>query len=87
MNPDDRRGAPPVPYVPGDVLVLLTDMPEGLRAGFYVVSSIMGDWIVLRYVIDDEKAEQLRITQHETGLPAAALSLFMPVGIRLAEAV
>jgi hypothetical protein len=72
-------------YVPGDLLVLLGEVQD-LQKGFYVVRALADGWAVLRKVVDDEVNGRLWVTEHETALPLAGLELFMPVGIRLAEA-
>jgi hypothetical protein len=69
-------------YAPGEVLVLLTPVDD-LQAGLYVVHSVLGNWAVLRGVVDQEETETLWVTEQETTLPFRALDLFMPVGINL----
>jgi len=72
------------PYAHGDVLVLLSDI-EGMGRGFYMVQSVVNGWATLRAVVDDEVVGKLWVTDHLMGMPCAALELFMPVGIRLAD--
>jgi hypothetical protein len=44
---------------------------------------VLGNWAVLRGVVDQEETETLWVTEQETTLPMRALDLFMPVGINL----
>lgn len=69
-------------YAPGEVLVLLTP-GDDLEAGLYVIHTVLGNWAVLRGVVDQEETETLWVTEQETTLPLRALDLFMPVGINL----
>ena len=70
------------PFVPGDVLALLSRIDD-IEPGLYLFSSLSGDWAVLRLVIDDEKAERVYVTKTEVTLPATLLLLFQSVGLRL----
>jgi hypothetical protein len=70
------------PFVPGDVLALLSRIDD-IEPGLYLLSSLSGDWAVLRLVIDDEKAERVYVTATEVTLPATLLLLFSSVGLRL----
>jgi len=72
-------------FVPGDVLALLTGMQE-MQPGLYVIRRLADGWAALCVVIDDEATERLLVTDREYHVPAAALQLFMPVGIRLVTA-
>jgi hypothetical protein len=69
-------------YAPGEVLVLLTPVDD-LQAGLYVIHSVLGNWAVLRVVVDQEETESLWVTEQETSMPLRGLELFMPVGINL----
>ena len=69
-------------YEPGEVLALLTPLQE-LPTGMYLLHEIEDDWVVLRRLIDDEKTEQLILTEHLARLPARLLLLFMPVGLQI----
>ena len=69
-------------YEPGEVLALLTPLQE-LPTGMYLLHEITDDWVVLRRLIDDEKTEQLILTEHLARLPARLLLLFMPVGLQI----
>ena len=68
--------------VPGDVVMLLTPLQE-LNAGMYLLYSIADDWVVLRWLIDNETEERIIVTERESTLPASLLKLFMPIGLRL----
>lgn len=70
------------PFVPGDVLALLSKLDD-IEPGLYLLSSLSGDWAVLRLVIDDEKAERVYVTKTEVTLPATLLLLFQSVGLRI----
>jgi hypothetical protein len=76
------RNYVPMPFVPGDVLALLSRIDD-IEPGLYLLSSLSGDWAVLRLVIDDEKAERVYVTKKEVTLPATLLLLFASVGLRL----
>ncbi|MCW3095488.1 MAG: hypothetical protein JWL77_1106 [Chthonomonadaceae bacterium] len=69
-------------YEPGEVLALLTPLQE-LPTGMYLLQEVLEDWVVLRRLIDDEKTEQLILTEHLARLPARLLLLFMPVGLQI----
>jgi hypothetical protein len=69
-------------YEPGEVLALLTPLQE-LPTGMYLLQEVLDDWVVLRRLIDDEKTEQLILTEHLARLPARLLLLFMPVGLQI----
>lgn len=66
----------------GEVLVLLTPLQE-LQPGMYLLYTVKDDWVVLRWLIDDETAEKIVVTDRESRLPATLLKLFMPIGLRL----
>ena len=70
------------PFVPGDVLALLSKIDD-IEPGLYLLSTLSGDWAVLRLVIDDEKAERVYVTKTEVTLPAKLLLLFQSVGLKL----
>ena len=70
------------PFVPGDVLALLSRIDD-IEPGLYLLSSLSGDWAILRPVIDDEKAERIYVTKTEVTLPATLLLLFASVGLRI----
>ncbi len=70
------------PFVPGDVLALLSKIDD-IEPGLYLLYSLSGDWAVLRLVIDDETAERVYVTKTEVTLPAKLLLLFQSVGLRL----
>ena len=69
-------------FTPGEVLALLSPLQE-MEPGLYLLFSYAEDWAVLRWVIDDEAAEQILVTDRETVVPSTLLQLFMPVGIRI----
>jgi len=69
-------------YEPGEVLALLTPLQE-LPTGMYLLHEVADDWVTLRRLIDDEKTEQLILTEHLARLPARLLLLFMPVGLQI----
>ena len=69
-------------YEPGEVLALLTPLQE-LPTGMYLLLEVADDWVTLRRLIDDEKTEQLILTDHMARLPARLLLLFMPVGLQI----
>ena len=69
-------------FVPGDVLALLLKIDD-IEPGLYLLSSLAGDWAVLRLVIDDEKTERVVVTQKEVTLPATLLLLFQSIGLHL----
>lgn len=69
-------------YEPGEVLALLTPLQE-LPTGMYLLHEVAEDWVTLRRLIDDEKTEQLILTEHLARLPARLLLLFMPVGLQI----
>jgi hypothetical protein len=71
-------------FMPGDVLALLTPLQE-LDPGLYVVHAMTDDWAVLRWLIDDEQAEKIFVTEREARLPAPLLKLFMPIGLTLSS--
>jgi hypothetical protein len=71
-----------MPFVQGDVLALLSKIDD-IEPGLYVLTSMTGDWAVLRLLIDDERAERLYVTKTEITLPARLLLLFQSVGLRL----
>ena len=70
------------PFVPGDVLALLSKIDD-IEPGLYLLSSLSGDWAILRPVIDDERAERVYVTKNEVTLPAKLLLLFQSVGLKL----
>jgi hypothetical protein len=70
------------PFVPGDVLALLSRIDD-IEPGLYLLSSLSGDWAVLRLVIDDEGAERVYVTKTEVTLPATLLLLFAAVGLHI----
>lgn len=67
---------------PGDVLALLTPLQD-LPPGLYLYWSIAEDWVVLRWLVDDEAGEQIFVTEREATVPATLLQLFTPVGLRM----
>ena len=69
-------------FTPGEVLVLLTPLQE-LKPGMYLLAAVTDEWVVLRWLIDDEEAEKIVVTERESTLPATLLKLFMPIGLRL----
>jgi len=69
-------------YEPGEVLALLTPLQE-LPTGMYLLHEVADEWVTLRRLIDDEKTEQLILTEHLARLPARLLLLFMPVGLQI----
>jgi len=71
-----------MPFVPGDVLALLSKIDD-IEPGLYLFSSLSGDWAVLRLVIDDEKEERVYVTKTEVTIPATLLLLFQSVGLKL----
>jgi hypothetical protein len=73
-------------FVPGDVLALLSPLQE-LEPGLYLLHSMTEGWAVLRWLIDDEEAERIWVTNHEVSLPVALLELFMSVGLRMSDAI
>ncbi len=66
----------------GEVLALLTPLQE-LEPGLYLLYALTDDWAILRWLIDDEEAEQILVTDREATLPASLLRLFMPVGLQI----
>lgn len=71
-------------FVPGEILVLLSELQD-LRPGFYMIQTWQDDWVTLCFVIDDESADRLIPTREIVRIPSSLLSLFMPVGLSLAE--
>ena len=69
-------------FVPGEVLVLLSQLQE-LEPGMYVVKNVIDGWATLRRLIDDEATESLLVTDQRSTLPVRLLKLFMPIGLRL----
>lgn len=69
-------------FEPGEVLALFTPLQE-LEVGLYLLHNVEDGWIVLRKVIDDEKSEQLILTNEQARLPVKLLVLFMPIGLQL----
>ena len=76
---------PPPFFVPGDVLALLSPVPN-LDPGLYLLHALTEGWAVMRLLIDDEAAERLLITEREIYLPDTLLQLFVSVGLRLSDA-
>ncbi|HLV79918.1 MAG TPA: hypothetical protein VKT32_06525 [Chthonomonadaceae bacterium] len=69
-------------FSPGEVLALLSPLQE-LEPGLYLLTTYAEEWAILRWVIDDEAAERILVTDRESVLPSTLLQLFMPVGIRI----
>ena len=69
-------------FIPGEVLVLLTPLQE-LKPGMYLLYAVTDEWVVLRWLIDNEEEEKIVVTERESTLPATLLKLFMPIGLRL----
>ncbi len=80
--PGNRKSSITPDYEPGEVLALLTPLQE-LPTGMYLLHEITDDWVVMRRLIDDEKTEQLILTEHLVRLPSRLLLLFMPVGLQI----
>ena len=70
------------PYVPGDVLVLLSELQE-LEPGLYMVQLITDDWVTLRWLLDDEERERVLMLDRTSMLPVKLLDFFMPIGLRM----
>jgi hypothetical protein len=69
-------------FVPGEVMALLSPLQE-LEPGLYLLYRVVDNWAVLRWLIDDEEAEQVLITDREATVPVTLLKLFMPIGLHL----
>jgi hypothetical protein len=69
-------------FTPGEVLALLSPLQE-MEPGLYLLYNYADEWAILRWVIDDEEAEQIFVTDREAVVPSTLLQLFMPVGIRI----
>lgn len=69
-------------FSPGEVLALLSPLQE-MEPGLYLLYTYSDEWAILRWVIDDEAAEQILVTEREAVVPSTLLQLFMPVGIRI----
>ena len=70
-------------FTTGEVLALFSPLQE-LEPGLYLIHSFLEDWVVLRWLIDDEPAEQIVVTDREAVLPSTLLTFFMPVGLKIA---
>jgi len=73
-------------FIPGEVLALLTPLQE-MEPGLYLLKALTDDWAVLRWLIDDEEAEKVFVTERESTLPSTLLRLFMPIGLTLSPVV